>query len=928
MGTFSVLLVSYVVGGVTFLPLLVCLLLLHAHLTFPHATDESQQPTSDVLRDASDDGQNMRPGNDAHDSKFHRENEKESAGYFAVCREWIPGGINGKPPERTTPAGEVIAEESPSVYQSMYRSIFERKQVPSMDIAKQNGRPVKRTRNLFYIVLRHRHLMLYDDSEQVEVRHVISLSHHDVSIYGGEEDIPEGELWIKRNAICLSRKAMSHTMVGSTSKPFYLFSENCSDKEDFYFALLQNQERVGTDQHLPPLVQHFEVKHIINLVQRLHSSEEQLQTRWVNALVGRLFLGMYKTQEIEDLIRLKITKKISRVNKPAFISGIVLKKIDTGNSAPFITNPRLKDLTVEGDCTVEMDVSYTGNFRIEVGTTAKIDLGARFKAREVNLVLAIMLKKLQGHLLVRFKPPPSNRFWISFETMPHMETNIEPIVSSRQITYGIIIRAIESRIREVLAETLVLPHWDDSPFMNTKDQYFRGGIWVNERRNFQPPTETVVPDDTVEDVAESQESATSEPQAAKEHTVSTPVLAEAAGSSGLFARKGHKSKLSTTEDSTTAASSGVQKSRNDPPRAIRSNSFASAADPIVSTDHINSSPTRPDSRQAKDASSIMTEISSRSQAGSPADTPFGSYGSTRSLSADKDQPSGSAWSSAKAGDSDIGSSQSTLPSPLETLFAQSPPNLSSRSTASSIGSASSGSSKFQSVARGLTPSEKKQQTLAAAAMAAKDWGWRTIARGRGPNLPTRADRPGTPEFPMGRGRPLPPPGTPLPPPDKCSSTSSRALPKRKPLPAQGPAEVESVGVKTIPTPSPRSSPQERFTSASQVAEDGIFVVEAPRDSAPTSPLTDDVYGEFMDNVKSDDDDDAPTPSQDENVPVEDHKSNMSSDDTTYRNDELQPGRRSLSTSYGGNANGIASWESAQEAEARDRSVWMDEQEHP
>ena len=48
--------------------------------------------------------------------------------------------------------------------------------------------------------------MLYDDANQVEVRYVISLAHHDVSIYGGEGEIPEGELWLKRNAISLSRR--------------------------------------------------------------------------------------------------------------------------------------------------------------------------------------------------------------------------------------------------------------------------------------------------------------------------------------------------------------------------------------------------------------------------------------------------------------------------------------------------------------------------------------------------------------------------------------------------------------------------------------------------------------------------------------------------------------------------------------------------
>ena len=74
--------------------------------------------------------------------------------------------------------------------------------------------------------------MLYDDSEQLEVRHVISLSHHEVGLYGGGDPIPEGELWIRRNAISLTRKTKAGESAAdeSTSRPFYLFSENCSDK--------------------------------------------------------------------------------------------------------------------------------------------------------------------------------------------------------------------------------------------------------------------------------------------------------------------------------------------------------------------------------------------------------------------------------------------------------------------------------------------------------------------------------------------------------------------------------------------------------------------------------------------------------------------------------------------------------------------------
>lgn len=75
------------------------------------------------------------------------------AGYFAVCREYVPGGVNGKPPERTTPAGAVVAMESPSIYQSMYSNIFNRNKTMSPSLDAPNTK-TKKARNVFYVVLR------------------------------------------------------------------------------------------------------------------------------------------------------------------------------------------------------------------------------------------------------------------------------------------------------------------------------------------------------------------------------------------------------------------------------------------------------------------------------------------------------------------------------------------------------------------------------------------------------------------------------------------------------------------------------------------------------------------------------------------------------------------------------------------------------
>ncbi|KAL8697126.1 MAG: hypothetical protein Q9224_002457, partial [Gallowayella concinna] len=847
MGILLTLLCTYLLGGLSFLPLLVGLVLLHAHLTFPNVarTIQSTPDGESSLGDSKDDGKTFRSVENLAGlgEKFQRGHEPDvAAGYFAVCREYVPGGVNGKPPERTTPAGAIVAPESPSVYQSMYRSIFDRKQGPTLDAGKGRGnvKPTRRARNVFFVVLRHGHLMLYDDVEQLEVRHVISLEHHNVSIYGGE-DIPEGELWIKRNAICLSRNPGVGDMA-SASKPFYFFSENCSEKEDFYFALLQNQEVKPGNVESPPRPLQFETKDIITLVQQLHSSEEQLQTRWINALVGRLFLAMYKTPEIEDFIRLKITKKIARVKKPAFLSGIVLRKIDMGESAPYITNPRLRDLTVDGDCCAEADIKYRGNFRIEIATTARIDLGARFKVREVNLVLAAVVKRLEGHVLVKIKPPPSNRLWISFETMPDMELSIEPLVSSRQITYGVILRQIESRIREVIAETVVLPHWDDSPFSNTSHQPFRGGIW---RKDLNVDTSanqhTEVPDEAVQDEPEAFEQAApppASPRGKDDRTMSMPVLSDSAIPAAPHPKAAVSDHdgldKSSIDPAIGSAPSSVQ-TPSAPPKAIRSRSFASAADPLVSMDHANIPFAKNGTMrmQHPDATSAMKAISHRPRPTSPIDIPSTALMPDTTSSIDPKAEG----TFEREGQQSISSSPAPLSSP--------PTPTSITSTRSLNHSLGTDTVTDQVHQQPPTVHGKKQSIGAigsATAAAAKSWGWSVLSRAKEQKQQHHGGGAGTPESPIGRGRPLPPPGQPLPPPEKSSmKVAQNGSAKRKPVPAGFPlsrrqSEASVRSEKVPPLPSRRRQPP---TTDELEGQESLLVVGIPSESQPTSPQDDD-----------------------------------------------------------------------------------------
>ena len=847
--------IIYIFGGLTFLPLVLFSVILHAYFTFPAIRDPASDTLNgspETLHSRDDDTYSIKSGRSLHDlaEKFQRGHESDVAsGYFAVCREYVPGGVNGKPPERTTPAGSVIAAESPSVYQSMYRSLFDRRQAPTIHPGQENGKTVKRARNVFFVVLRHGHLMLYENSDQVEVKYVIAIEQYDVSVYSGEDEIQEGELWIKRNAIMLSRRA---SIGGDTSKPFYFFSENCSDKEDFYFALLQNQEQRPGAPDDPPRPQRFDPKLAIGLVQRLHSSEEQLQTRWMNAMAGRLFLALYKTREVEDFVRKKISKKIARAKKPAFLSDIILRSIDMGESAPQITNPRLKDLTIDGDCCAEMDVKYNGGFRLEIATTARIDLGTRFKAREVNVILAVVVKKLNGHALIKFKPPPSNRMWISFETMPDMDMIIEPLVSSRQITYGFILRTIEARIREVLAETLVLPHWDDIPFTDTLHQRFRGGIWEPSASQTPHTSEqTAIPDEAPEDEAEIDADApviSPSPQSKDERVLSMPVLPGAAPGNEVMKATVASPPTSTDVDGT---STSIQKGPV-PPKALRSRSFASAANPLLSMDNANVDSYQAEknekiNRQPTDATSAMRTISIKSQPSSPPDFATASAPDIPSL-----------WeNSIKDGDRSSTASHSSgdvehgIPPPLTSE------NASQVSLPSTLTNASSRSSKvavrsdttprnLQGERRTATFSDKKQAVAAvnAATAAAKKWGWGVLNRNADPisrSSPDQ-DRAGSPAHPIGRGQPLPPPGQPLPFPEgQRQKISAPLAAKRKPVPPpavpqqSGGKRPEDMKARSAPAPPLPARRRQSALVLEETESEGMLVVEAPPDSEPASP---------------------------------------------------------------------------------------------
>jgi len=337
----------------------------------------------------------------------------------------------------------------------------------------------------YYAVLKHGNLFLYKDETLKNVKHVIVLAHHIVSLWPLQ--LTEAQLFTKYSAIAIINAADLNAdnlsqVDPSTKGTFFIYTDLAIEKEDWWFALIRaTKQKNDIDPSLDPNLHaktlHFTTKHMVELIQNLYSSEGQLQTKWLNGILGRIFLGLQHTEGLKTYLHAKLTKKLNKIKRPGFLDAFQITHIYPGDSAPYFTYPSLKEISPDGTIIVSTYVSYHGNISVHIATKVNINLGMRFSAREVDVVLKITLQKFQGPMLFKIKPPPSERIWYTYEVEPIMELKIEPIISARQMNYNIITNSIHKKFKEGIKESLVLPHWDDITFHDSTGEIYRGGIW-------------------------------------------------------------------------------------------------------------------------------------------------------------------------------------------------------------------------------------------------------------------------------------------------------------------------------------------------------------------------------------------------------------------------------------------------------------------
>ncbi|KAF9295273.1 hypothetical protein BGZ74_010898 [Mortierella antarctica] len=314
-----------------------------------------------------------------------------------------------------------------------------------------------------YAVIKGATMFIYENDLMEECLGVITIPNYKISVPGQQKD---SHIFAKRNPIWLEYHGSNHSRrstAGSdgslpSSKDYYLSMVSCIDKEDLYFTLLRCVK-------LKPNNGGSFIREIPK------------RAAWLNALMGRMFLGIYKTPQVKEMVLQKLVEKLTRVRLPNFLNDMRMKSVHLGDGVPLITRPKLLTLKPNGDMIMDMNLLYQGGFRAEVEAEAVVTVTKKIQPIKVSLVLMMALLRLEGRVQVWIKPPPCNRIWYGFYHKPQVEMKIEPVVSDKHIKSNLIIKAIENKMLEAIAETMVLPNMDDIPFSDSDGV---GGVFGEE----------------------------------------------------------------------------------------------------------------------------------------------------------------------------------------------------------------------------------------------------------------------------------------------------------------------------------------------------------------------------------------------------------------------------------------------------------------
>ncbi|KAL7423244.1 hypothetical protein Q5752_002544 [Cryptotrichosporon argae] len=537
------LLVAYVVGGLTFIPLVIAALLFYVwkYASTPVGDPDlfkSRKASIERTFETSEDARAPTSAGDKDETTAPTvsawltvrrtfDDTKDNLGAFLSAKAEADGGADDddndddKADAKGSGGGASTGTStSTSTYSARLTQAYR-----GFKQARQAG-----PKEFFFVTLKGSILSLYADEPaagsgsgpggsssgpasaclaQINVAdYVVSIEHRnmpgdDVTVFTGKD----GEMFTKRRAIVLrladegkdgkdrDRKRMPVVTRGMANvdygdeksreterAPWFFFSKSNIKMEDVYLALVQvSADRASADGL-------FRQEGMQALIDTLDHEADTIPMRWFNAMLGRVFLGVNQTFAVEDFIKMKIMRKFAKLDLPSFISVLEVREVSVGRDAPFFSRPMLKELTKEGDASFEVEVAYRPRAalddaacRITLGATVLVPTGV--KTYKVDCVLAIVVRRIEGNVLVRIKRPPSERVWWAFTRTPKVDVQVVPVVSDRKISFNYLINFIQKRIVEGLNDAVVLPNMDDIAFFNTQGFNVRGGIFAEAHRD-------------------------------------------------------------------------------------------------------------------------------------------------------------------------------------------------------------------------------------------------------------------------------------------------------------------------------------------------------------------------------------------------------------------------------------------------------------
>jgi hypothetical protein len=247
-------------------------------------------------------------------------------------------------------------------------------------LIEDNPAPVVKPFSDMYVVLEQKMLYFYADASRTDCIRKLTVPEYVITL--SPDTISDHELYLLHNPIVLSRKDDAEYIPGN-SHELYLYPQSSSEKES-WFIILRRASKLpifADDQAASAFYQDEEpVQQYVEAMEKLISSTlanegyEQSSTAWLNALVGRMFVAIHANENVKNWVIQRLSRHTLGSEADSFLGDIVIQDMNVGNSLPVLSNPKLVQLSVDGDMLIEIDIDYTGGLRLEASTTATVSV--------------------------------------------------------------------------------------------------------------------------------------------------------------------------------------------------------------------------------------------------------------------------------------------------------------------------------------------------------------------------------------------------------------------------------------------------------------------------------------------------------------------------------------------------------------------------